>query len=384
MEGFVSKNIREIEVSGIRKFYNEVLKVPGAISLTLGEPDFEVPKEIKESMIYAIHENKTRYTSNNGIIELRREISKYLNSMDIIYNEEEICVTVGGSEALNSTFLTLIEKGDKVLIPSPAYPAYESCVKIAGGEVVNYHLKEDFSIDIDNLKEIIEVEKPKILVLSFPTNPTGAILDKKTKEDLYELVKDKNIIILSDEIYASIYYENEYFSLAQYEDIKEKVIIIGGFSKMFSMTGLRVGFICAHENLMKHIIKVHQYGVSSATSIAQWGAYAGLKSSMYNVKLMTEKFRERRDFLCSRLNHMGLDVITPKGAFYVFPSIKKYSNNSFEFCKLLLEEEKVAIIPGVAFGDKGEGHVRISYSYSIEELTNALNRIEKFLAKQSI
>lgn len=381
MERLVCNKIKDIEISGIRKFYNEVVKVPGAISLTLGEPDFKVPEEVKLAMIRAIEEDKTTYTPNAGILELRREIKSYLNKMDISYNEDEICVTVGGSEGLSSTFLSLVEEGDKVLIPNPAYPAYESCVKIAGGEVVNYYLKEDFTIDIEGLKTIIEKENPKILVLSFPTNPTGAILDKESRNELYNIIKEREILVISDEIYASICYENQYFSLAQYKDIKEKIILIGGFSKMFSMTGLRVGFICTHSSLLKHIMKVHQYNVSSASSISQWGAYAGLKYSLNSLELMRGEFEKRRNFLCDKLKSMGFDVVKPKGAFYVFPSIKNYSNNSFEFCKSLLKEEKVAIIPGSAFGSKGEGHVRISYSYSIQELNEALIRIERFINK---
>lgn len=381
MERLVCNKIKDIEISGIRKFYNEVVKVPGAISLTLGEPDFKVPEEVKLAMIRAIEEDKTTYTPNAGILELRTEIKSYLNKMDISYNEDEICVTVGGSEGLSSTFLSLVEEGDKVLIPNPAYPAYESCVKIAGGKVINYYLKEDFTIDIERLKTIIEKENPKILVLSFPTNPTGAILDKESRNELYNIIKEREILVISDEIYASIYYENQYFSLAQYKDIKEKIILIGGFSKMFSMTGLRVGFICTHSSLLKHIMKVHQYNVSSASSVSQWGAYAGLKYSLHSLELMRGEFEKRRDFLCDKLKSMGFDVIKPKGAFYVFPSIKNYSNNSFEFCKSLLKEEKVAIIPGSAFGSKGEGHVRISYSYSIEEINEALIRIERFINK---
>lgn len=384
MEKFVCNKVRDIEISGIRKFYNEVVKVPGAISLTLGEPDFKVPKEIKLAMIKAIEDDKTTYTSNAGILELRREIKNYLNTMNIEYDEEEICITVGGSEGLSSIFLSLIEEGDKVLIANPAYPAYESCVKIAGGKVVNYYLREDFTIDMEGLRNIIEKENPKVLVLSFPTNPTGAILDKESKEELYNIIKEKNIIVISDEIYASIYYENEYFSVAQYNDIKEKIILIGGFSKMFSMTGLRIGFVCANKDLMKHIIKVHQYNVSSASSISQWGAYAGLRYSIENLEQIKKEFQKRRDFLCEKLINIGFDVVKPKGAFYVFPSIKNYSNNSFEFCKSLLNEQKVAIIPGSAFGSRGEGHVRISYSYSIEEIEEAILRIKRFIHKISI
>ncbi|AWZ49170.1 aspartate aminotransferase [Clostridiaceae bacterium 14S0207] len=379
MENLISKQVRKIEISGIRKFYNEVVKVPGAISLTLGEPDFQVPKIVKEYMIKAMEDDKTRYTANAGIFELREQISLYLRSLGIKYSEDEICVTVGGSEGLNSVFLSLIDKGDKILIPNPAYPAYESCVKIAGGEVVNYSLKNDFTIDIKSLEKEIKLHDPKVLVLSFPTNPTGSVLTKEDLQELHKIIKEHNIIVVSDEIYASLIYEEEYYSVAQLEDIKEKIILIGGFSKMFSMTGLRVGYVCACPQLMKHIMKVHQYSVSCATSISQWGAYAGLKYCMNEVYAMRDEFKKRRDYVYERLLNMGLELVKPKGAFYAFPSIKKFSNDSFKFCTELLQKEKVAIIPGTAFGSLGEGFVRISYSYSMEELRLALDKMEKYL-----
>lgn len=371
-------NMKNVKISGIRKFYNEVQKVDGAISLTLGQPDFELPKAIKDGLIKAINENKTTYTSNLGIDELRNEISKYLNTKDISYNANEICITVGGSEALFNIFTALINKNDKVLIPTPAYPAYESIVAILGGEVVNYSLDEQFNINIDDIENKIKDMNIKYLVLSLPSNPTGAVLSKEEKEKLVRVIKDNDVIVITDEIYEALCYE-EYYSVAQCKEIKEKIIYVGGFSKMFSMTGLRVGYYACSKYLMNEIIKVHQYNVSCAPSICQWAVYDGFKYGLNDVEYMKCIFSKRKDFVVNRLKEIGLDVVIPKGAFYVFPSIKKYNMSSEEFALRLLHEEKVACVPGTAFGNGGEGYLRLSYCYSDEELNESLNRLEKFI-----
>ena len=373
-------NMKNVKISGIRKFYNEVQKVDGAISLTLGQPDFELPKAIKDGLIKAINENKTTYTSNLGIDELRNEISKYLNTKDISYNANEICITVGGSEALFNIFTALINKNDKVLIPTPAYPAYESIVAILGGEVVNYSLDEQFNINIDDIENKIKDMNIKYLVLSLPSNPTGAVLSKEEKEKLVRVIKDNDVIVITDEIYEALCYE-EYYSVAQCKEIKEKIIYVGGFSKMFSMTWLRVGYYACSEYLMNEIIKVHQYNVSCAPSICQWAVYDGFKYGLNDVEYMKRIFSKRKDFVVNRLKEIGLDVVIPKGAFYVFPSIKKYNMSSEEFALRLLHEEKVACVPGTAFGNGGEGYLRLSYCYSDEELNESLNRLEKFIKK---
>ncbi|EKO1914353.1 aminotransferase class I/II-fold pyridoxal phosphate-dependent enzyme [Clostridium botulinum] len=380
----ISKKVQRIEISGIRRFFNKVSNYKDVISLTLGQPDFKVPSRIKKELVNAIEEDKTTYTSNAGLRDLRLEIERYLKTMDINYNAEEICVTVGGSEGLMCVFSTLLNEGDKVLIPSPAYPAYESCAKLLGGEILSYKLKNDFSIDFSNLESILQKEKPKVMVLSYPSNPTGAILSKEDNYKLYKIIKENNIIVISDEIYSSLCFEKKYYSIAQYEDIKDKVILVSGFSKMFSMTGLRIGYVCAKNEFINSIIKVHQYNVSCAPSICQWGAYAGLKYCMEDVAYMKEEFIKRRDFVYDRLKYMGIDTYLPKGAFYIFPSIKKYNMTSEEFCERLLKEAKVAIVPGSAFGEMGEGHIRISYAYSMEELNEALNRMESWLNKLTI
>ena len=376
----MNENLSNVKISGIRKFYNEVQKVDGAISLTLGQPDFKLPAVIEEGLIRAIKENKTTYTSNLGIVELREEISKYLLNKDISYKDDEICITVGGSEALFNIFTALLNKDDKVLIPTPAYPAYESIVTILGGTVVNYSLDNEFKIDIEDIKNKIKDMNIKYLVLSLPSNPTGAILSEKEKKELVEIIKENDILVITDEIYESLCYD-EYYSVAQCDEIKDKIIYVGGFSKMFSMTGLRVGYYACCQELMNEIIKVHQYNVSCAPSICQWAVYNGLKYGLQDVSHMKEVFNKRKKLVVNKLKDIGLDVVIPQGAFYVFPSIKKFNIPSEEFALRLLHEEKVACVPGTAFGMGGEGYLRISYCYSDDELIEGLKRIERFIAK---
>lgn len=374
----LSSNIDNIEISGIRKFYNKVAKIEGAISLTLGEPDFKIPGEIKEAMKKSLDEDRTTYTPNAGIEELREEISKYLKSLNISFSSKEICVTVGGSEGLLSTFTGILNPGDKVLIPSIAYPAYENCVKILGGEVINYNIKEDLSLDMEQLERVIEKECPKVMVVSYPSNPTGQLLTKDQCDRLFNILKDKDILIVSDEIYSSIVF-GEFNSISQYGKLKDKLILIGGFSKMFSMTGIRIGYVCAAEWILNSIIKVHQYNVSCAPSIGQYGALEGLKKSMYHMEHIKSELKIRRDYVYDRLVSMGLEVIRPQGAFYIFPCIKSFGFSSEDFCDKLLEDTKVAVVPGTAFGKGGEGYVRISYCYSMEDLKLSLDLMEQWL-----
>lgn len=375
----MNKNVIGVEISGIRKFYNEVVKFPEAISLTLGQPDFPVPEKVKEAMIRAIEEGKTTYTANAGIVELREEISSLLkNNFDIDFSKDEIIITVGGSEGLYAAMTALLNSGEKVLVPSIAYPAYESISKIIGCEVINYDLNEDFSVNIESLKEGIK-QGGKLLVLSYPCNPTGALLSKKSRDELIEIIKENDILVLTDEIYSSLCFEEEYYSVAQCKDIKEKIIYVSGFSKMFSMTGLRIGYVACSKEIYDQIIKVHQYNSSCATSISQWGALEGLKSCMNDVENMKESFKERMNFTYKRLKSMGLEVEKPKGAFYIYPNISKFGLTSEEFCHRLLKEGKVACVPGDAFGKGGEGHIRISYCYSKDELERALDKLEAFV-----
>ncbi len=373
-------NLKNVQISGIRKFYNEVKKIDGAISLTLGQPDFPVPKVVKEALINAVNEYKTVYTENAGILPLRKEISQYLMKRGIDYSADEICITVGGSEAIFTILTALINEGDNVLIPTPAYPAYENIVNILGGNVVSYGLNDDFSINIENLKALIKENQIKVLVLSLPSNPLGTILTKEEKDELIKIIANNNIFVVTDEIYESLIYE-EYYSVAEEKEILDKVIYISGFSKMFSMTGLRVGYFAAQKQLMDEIMKVHQYNVSCATSICQWAALEGLRNGLDDVENMRNVLRERKDYVISELRNMGLEVNEPKGAFYVFPSIKKFNMSSEEFCLKLLNEEKIACVPGSSFGIGGEGYIRISYCYSMEELKKALLGLKKFINK---
>lgn len=376
----MNNNLKNIEVSGIRKFYNKVLKIDGAISLTLGQPDFKTPKAITDGIKKAIDDGKTVYTENAGIGELREEISNYLKSLGISYSKDEICITVGGSEGIYAVLNTLLNPKDKILIPSPGYPAYESIAKILGAEVIEYGFKDDFSLDIEGIRKAIKEEGVKNLILSFPSNPTGAILSKEDRDKLIELIKKEDLTVVTDEIYASIIYD-DYYSVAQDESLKNNIIYISGFSKMFSATGLRIGYVCASDAFMKEMMKVHQYFVSCAPSIVQYGIVEGLKKSKGDLEIMVKEFKRRRDYSFKRLKNMGLRVAEPKGAFYIFPSIKKYNLSSKEFCEKLLFEEKVALVPGDAFGSMGEGYFRISYCYSDEELKNAFDILEKFIEK---
>ena len=368
----------DVQISGIRRFFNKVKEVPGAISLTLGQPDFEMPKEIKLGMIKAIEEDKTIYTDNLGVPELREEVSIYLKSKNINYSKEEICITVGGSEGLFSAIASVINKGDKLLIPTPGYPAYENIVKILGGVVVYYKLNEDFTINIEELESLIVKDDIKYMILSYPSNPTGAILNYKDYCKLVDLIKKYNLLVITDEVYEAFSYEG-YYSIAMNEDVKDNIIYVGSFSKMFSATGIRLGFIATNYKIIDEITKVHQYCVSCANSIAQFGVIEGLKSGLYNVDIMKKEFILRKEYVEKRLKAMNLDFISPKGAFYIFPSIKRFNLTSEEFCLRLLKEKKVACVPGDAFGYGGEGYIRISYCYSTEELKEALDSIELFI-----
>jgi aminotransferase len=374
----MNKQVEKVQISGIRRFAEKVKNVDGAISLTIGQPDFCVPLNISEGMIEAIKTNKTIYTSNAGIDELREEICKYLKTFDIGYNKEEVCITVGGSEGLYSVLFALMNEGDKILIPGPAYPAYENISTMIGAEVVNYGLNEDFTLNISAIKEKLEKEDIKYLMLSFPSNPTGAILSRDQRDELALLIKEKDIVVITDEMYSAIIFD-DYYSVAQVKEIKDKIIYVSGFSKIFSMTGLRIGYVACVEKYMKEIIKVHQYAVSCAPSIAQYGALEGLKNSLDDVENMRKSFERRKDYCMNRLKELNLEVAEPKGAFYIFPSIKKFNMQSEDFCEKLLNEGKLACVPGTAFGALGEGYMRISYCYSDEILKEAFDRLESFL-----
>jgi aminotransferase len=374
----MNRQVEKIQISGIRRFAEKVKKVDGAISLTIGQPDFPVPQNVSEAMVKAISENKTTYTSNAGIDELREEICTYLKSFNIEYDKYEICITVGGSEGLYSVLFALMNPGEKILIPGPAYPAYENISIMIDADVVHYKLKNDFTVNIEDIKEKLDTQNIKYLILSFPSNPTGAILTKDQRDELVNLIKERDVVVITDEMYSAIIFD-DYYSVAQEKEIKDKIIFVSGFSKIFSMTGLRIGYVACPEKYMKEIIKVHQYGVSCAPSIAQYGALEGLRNSQNDVENMRKTFERRKDYCMSRLKELNIEVTEPNGAFYIFPSIKKFNMPSEEFCEKLLNEGKLACVPGTAFGKLGEGYMRISYCYSDEILKEAFDRFEKFL-----
>lgn len=374
----MNKQVEKIRISGIRRFAEKVKKVDGAISLTIGQPDFPVPQSVSEAMIKAINENKTTYTSNAGIDELREEICTYLKSFNIEYDKDEICITVGGSEGLYSVLFALMNPGEKILIPGPAYPAYENISIMIDADVVHYKLNYDFTVNIEDIKEKLDTQNIKYLILSFPSNPTGAILTKDQRDELVKLIKERDVVVITDEMYSAIIFD-DYYSVAQEKEIKDKIIYVSGFSKIFSMTGLRIGYVACIEKYMKEIIKVHQYGVSCAPSIAQYGALEGLRNSQNDVQNMKKTFERRKNYCMNRLKALNIEVTEPNGAFYIFPSIKKFNMPSEEFCEKLLNEGKLACVPGTAFGELGEGYMRISYCYSDEVLKEAFDRLEKFL-----
>lgn len=376
----MNKRLEKIQISGIRRFAEKVKEVEGAISLTIGQPDFNVPPSVEQAMIDAVKDHKTTYTSNAGIEELRIEICRYLKESQIEYDKDEVCVTVGGSEGLFAVLFALMNAGDKILIPGPAYPAYENISIMIGAEVVNYKLNDDFTLNVEEIRNKLENEDIKYLLLSFPSNPTGAIITKEQRDELVEIIKEKDIVVITDEMYSAIIFD-EYYSVAQCREIKDKIIFVGGFSKIFSMTGLRVGYVACTEKYMKEIMKVHQFGVSCAPSIGQYGALEGLRKAQKDVELMRKSFEDRKNYCMKRLREMNIDVAEPKGAFYIFPSIKKFNMSSEEFCEKLLREGKVGFVPGSAFGDFGEGYMRISYCYSMDILKEAFDRFQNFLSK---
>lgn len=375
----MNQRIIDTKISGIRKFYNKVNKVEGAISLTLGQPDFNVPKCVAEAMKEAIDKGYTGYTSNEGIKELRSEISSYLSKKQVHYDEDEICITVGGSEGLFDVFMTIIEENDKVLIPEIGYPAYKSIVEMLGGVCVTYKINEDFSINIDDIKNKLQDDEIKAFVISYPCNPTGAVLSKEDRDNLVKCLHSFKGLIITDEMYEALCYDDEYYSILQVPELKDKTVYIGGFSKMLSMTGLRIGYVCGTKEFLSLMIKAHQYNVSSAPSISQYGALAGLRYGQDDVLYMKNEFKKRRDFVYEELKKMNLDVNKPKGAFYIFPSIKEFNMTSDEFCTRFLNEKKVACVPGSAFGDGGEGYIRISYCYSMEQLEKCLKLLKEFV-----
>ncbi len=380
----ISKVAKDMKPSGIRKFFDIVSEMTDAISLGVGEPDFDTPWHIREEGIYSLEKGRTFYTSNAGLKELKIEICNYLKrkmNLDYDYNEEVI-VTVGGSEAIDIALRAMIDPGDEVLVPQPSYVSYVPCVELARGVpvVINLKAENEFRLTKEELLEHI-TDKTKVLVLPFPNNPTGAILEKKDLEEIAKVCIEKDIYVISDEIYSELTYSGKHVSIACIEGMKERTVLINGFSKAYAMTGWRLGYACAPKIIMEQMIKIHQFAIMCAPTTSQYAAVEALKNGDADVDRMRESYNQRRKYLVHELNDMGLDCFEPYGAFYVFPCIKKFGITSDEFATRLLMEEKVAIVPGTAFGDCGEGFLRISYAYSIDNLKIALERVRKFVER---
>lgn len=380
----LSKQIKEIKPSGIRKFFDIVSEMKDAISLGVGEPDFDTPWHIRDEGIYSLEKGRTFYTSNAGLKELKEEICRYFKrsqNLDYDYNQEVI-VTVGGSEAIDIGLRAMLDPGDEVLIPQPSYVSYEPCATLAGGVpvVINLKHENEFRLTARELEEAI-TDKTKVLILPFPNNPTGAIMEKKDLEAIAEVIIRHDLFVISDEIYAELTYKGEHVSIATIPGMQERTILINGFSKAYAMTGWRLGYACGPANIIEQMVKIHQFAIMCAPTTSQYAAVEALKNGDDDVKEMREAYNQRRRYLMHAFREMGLECFEPYGAFYVFPCIKEFGMTSEEFATRFLEEEKVAVVPGTAFGDCGEGFLRISYAYSLEDLKVSIGRLGDFVAR---
>lgn len=384
MRNPLSKKVVEIQPSGIRKFFDIVSEMPDAISLGVGEPDFDTPWRIREEGIYTLEKGKTFYTSNSGLKDLKIEICKYLKrKVNVEYNfNNEVIVTVGGSEGIDIALRAMLDSGDEVLIPQPSYVSYLPCTVLADGVPVTIPLQEknEFKLTAEELEAAI-TPKTKVLVMPFPNNPTGSIMTKEDLEPIVEVVKKYDLFVISDEIYSELSYDGEHVSIAAFEGMKERTILINGFSKGFAMTGWRLGYACGPKEIIEQMVKIHQFAIMCAPTNSQYAAVEALRSCDDEVQEMREAYNQRRRFLMNEFKRLHIQCFEPFGAFYVFPCIKEFGMTSEEFAMRFLEEEKVAVVPGTAFGDCGEGFLRISYAYSIEELKVAFERLEKFVTR---
>lgn len=380
----LSKKIVEIKPSGIRKFFDMVSEMPDAISLGVGEPDFDTPWRVREEGIYSLERGRTFYTSNAGLKELKVEIGKYLQrKIQVAYDpDNEIIVTVGGSEGIDIALRAMLDPGDEVLIPQPSYVSYLPCTILANGVPVVIPLKEEneFKLTAEELKAAI-TPKTKLLVLPFPNNPTGAIMTKEDLEPVAEVVKEHDLYVLSDEIYSELTYKDDHVSIASLPGMRDRTLVINGFSKGFAMTGWRLGYICGQQRITEQMLKIHQYAIMCAPTNSQYAAVEALRNCDGEVQQMRTAYNQRRRFLIHEFQKMGLPCFEPFGAFYIFPCIKGFGMTSEEFATRLLDEEKVAAVPGTAFGECGEGFLRVSYAYSLEDLKEAVGRLGRFVER---
>lgn len=384
MRNPLSKKITGIEPSGIRKFFDLVSEMPDAISLGVGEPDFDTPWRIREEGIYTLEQGKTFYTSNAGLKDLKIEISKYLErKIHVEYDpDHEIMVTVGGSEGIDVALRAMLDSGDEVLIPQPSYVSYVPCTILADGNPVVIPLQEknEFKLTAEELEAAI-TPKTKMLVMPFPNNPTGSIMTKEDLEPIAEVVKRHDLYVLSDEIYSELTYKTEHVSIASLPGMQERTLVINGFSKGFAMTGWRLGYICGPSVIIEQMLKIHQFAIMCAPTTSQYAAVEAMKNGDEDVAQMREEYNGRRRYVLHRFKEMGLKCFEPFGAFYAFPSIKEFGMTSDEFATKLLNSKKIAVVPGTAFGECGEGFLRISYAYSLDDLKEALGRIEEFVTE---
>ena len=380
----LSAKIKTIEPSGIRKFFDLVSEMKDAISLGVGEPDFDTPWNIREEGIYSLEQGRTFYTSNAGLKKLRKEIAFYLERrFHLKYDyEKEVMITVGGSEAIDAAFRAMLDPGDEVLIPQPSFVSYEPCVVLADGVPVIIELKEEDEFKLKK-QQILEkiTDKTKILVLPFPNNPTGAVMTREDLQDIVDVIIEKDLYVLSDEIYSELTYGRQHVSIAEFPGMLERTILINGFSKSYAMTGWRLGYACGPKRILEQMLKIHQFAIMCAPTTSQYAAIEALRSGDNDIERMRTAYDQRRNFLMKAFHDMGLQCFEPFGAFYVFPCLKEFGMASEEFANRLLQEEKVAVVPGTAFGACGEGFLRISYAYSIEDLKEALSRLEAFIKR---
>ena len=378
----LSENVQEIKPSGIRKFFDLLGDRGDVISLTVGEPDFMTPYHIREAGIESLEKGRTFYTSNNGILELRREICNYLNRrFGLVYEpKSEVIVTVGGSEAIDLTVRALIEPGDEAIIPVPSFVCYGPIVELAHGKPVFIETKEEdnFKLRPEALRAAI-TPKTKLLILPYPNNPTGAVMTKDELEEIAQILEGTNIMVLSDEIYGELTYGRRHTAFATVGNMWERTITVSGFSKAYAMTGWRLGYLCAPKELVTQMHKIHQYAIMCAPTTSQLAAIEALKHGDPDIEMMANEYNRRRKYILDGLRKMGIDTFEAEGAFYVFPRIGKFGLSSDDFCQKLLDEKGVAIVPGNAFGDCGEGYARISYAYSVEHITEALKRMNEFI-----
>lgn len=381
MRNPLSKLVMELEPSGIRRFFDVANTMENVISIGVGEPDFDTPWHIREEGIYSLEQGRTYYTSNAGLLPLREQTSIYLQSrFGLPYGPDEILVTVGGSEAIDIAFRAMLDPGDEVIIPEPCFVSYVPCVKMAGGVPVRISLeeKDEFKLTGQKLREAI-TDRTKMVVLPFPNNPTGAVMSAGELQIVADIIKKYDLFVLSDEIYSELSYKEKHVSIAGISGMAERTVVINGFSKSFAMTGWRLGYAAAPREIIRQMTKIHQYVIMSAPTTSQYAAIEALKNGIADVDRMREAYNQRRRFLVKELNDMGLPCFEPYGAFYVFPNISKFGMSSEEFATRLLKEQGVAVVPGDAFGKCGEGFLRISYAYSIEDLKRALEKIQKFM-----